>query len=164
MYQHVNQDTCVSVRKFWRRSSSVCPLCLFASYLYLSSPTSFSLSRTTTPVREKERAGREKTDRERARARSRQRGGGEEERDGEPRRTIISSVTSAYLINMCIEVVAWRVFRAIIEPANGATFNQRRHTPRVLRLAGVACVVDRSNVRVALSVFGARVASGSTLP
>lgn len=56
----------------------------------------------------------------------RKRGGGERAsqrvtaRAGEPRRTIIS-VTSAYLINMCIEMVAWRVFRAIIKLANGVT-------------------------------------------
>ena len=39
---------------------------------------------------------------------------------GESRRIIIS-VTSTYLINMCIEMVAWRVFRAIIELANSVT-------------------------------------------
>jgi len=38
-------------------------------------------------------------------------------------RIISSSVTSAYLINMCIKVVAWRVFRAIIELTNDTTFN-----------------------------------------
>lgn len=57
---------------------------------------------------------------------------------------------------MCIEMVAWRVFRAIIELANGATASRRRHEPRASRLADVACVVDRSNVRVALSIFRAR--------
>lgn len=49
-------------------------------------------------------------------------------------------------------MIAWRVFCAIIEPANDTACSQWRHGPRESWLAGAACVVDRSNVRVALSV------------